>query len=266
MDDLLSEKEQIEQLRSWWSDYGNYVLAGVVLGALALFGYNYYQSSRLESAYAASGSYDELADAVADGKVDEAETLSARIVSEYPESAYAAQARLAMARLYMDQSRDQDAADALKELVGSSADDKYRQVARLRLARILLYQEKADEVLTLLGEPGAGDGAFAARYDEVRGDAHVALGDLDAAREAYRSALSEAGRDTTINQEFVQLKLLDLPIEEVPAANQPATDLPPVDAGDAPAEPDAPPAPESAESVEPDDSTESAKPVEENGE
>jgi predicted negative regulator of RcsB-dependent stress response len=55
VDDFLSEKEQIEQLRTWWSDYGNYVIAGVVLGVLVLFGYNYYKSSQRESAYEASG-------------------------------------------------------------------------------------------------------------------------------------------------------------------------------------------------------------------
>ena len=46
MDDLLSEKEQIEQMRAWWSEYGNYVLSGVALGAIILFGINYVQTSR----------------------------------------------------------------------------------------------------------------------------------------------------------------------------------------------------------------------------
>ena len=31
MDDL-SEKEQIEQMRAWWSEYGNYVIGGIVVG------------------------------------------------------------------------------------------------------------------------------------------------------------------------------------------------------------------------------------------
>ena len=38
MDDLLSEKEQIEKMQTWWSDYGLYVIGGVVLGAAILFG------------------------------------------------------------------------------------------------------------------------------------------------------------------------------------------------------------------------------------
>ena len=38
MDDLLSEKEQIEQIRTWWSTYGGYVIFGIAAGALLLFG------------------------------------------------------------------------------------------------------------------------------------------------------------------------------------------------------------------------------------
>ncbi len=225
MEDL-SEKEQIEQLRTWWSDYGNYVLAGIVMGALSLFGYNYFGDSRREAAYAASDLYDQLTEFVADGELDAAESVSDTILNEHSGSAYAAQARLAMARLYMDTNRDADAAAMLNELLGSSANDEYKKVARLRLAKLRLYQDQPAEALALLGEAGASEGAFAARYDEVRGDALVALGRLDEAREAYRRALSESGRDTTVNQEFVQLKLLDLPVQEVPAANEPATDFP----------------------------------------
>ena len=78
MDDYCQKKSRSNKLRSVVSDNGNYVVAGVVLGALVLFGYQYYQSSRLQkSAYAASGSMTKSADAVAEGKLDEAETLGA---------------------------------------------------------------------------------------------------------------------------------------------------------------------------------------------
>lgn len=234
MDDLLSEKEQIEQIRTWWSDYGNYVIAGIVLGALGLFGINYYQQNRLDSAYAASGLYAELTEHVVAGDLDEAAAVSAKITAEHPDSAYASQSRLAMARLYMDQNRDRDAADMLNDLLGSSANEEYKKVARLRLAKILLYQDKAGEAIELLGPGGDDEGAFAARYDELRGDAYVALERPDDAREAYRRALTEARRDTTVNQEFVQLKLIDLPVEAEPATDpttDPATGDAPVDAG-----------------------------------
>lgn len=211
MDDLLSEKEQIEQMRAWWSDYGNYVIAGIVLGAAILFGINYYQSSVQNAQLEASALYDTLTDYVVDGRIEAAETIAGQIHSEYPDSAYAPQAHLAMARLYMDQNRDEDSADSLRALLASSADEGFKHVARVRLAKVLLYQDKAEEVVDLL--EGQSEGAFAARYAEALGDAYQKLGRYGDARAAYQRALSEPNQAATIDQSFVQLKLLDLPID-----------------------------------------------------
>jgi len=210
VDDLLSEKEQIEQMRTWWSEYGNYVIAGVVIGAALLFGFNYEKRTRLEAQYAASALYEDLTNIVVDAKVEEAEALVEQLGADYPGSNYAAQARLAMARLYMDENRDQDASDTLNDVLTSPVGEEFKQVARLRLAKIMLYQDKATAVLDLL--EGMNDGAFAARYADARGDAFHALGRMDEARTAYQLALAEAGDSATVNQQFVQLKLLDLPI------------------------------------------------------
>ena len=210
MDDYLSEKEQVEQMRAWWSDYGAYVIVGVVLGALALFGYNYYQSQQRNAEFAASELYDTLTNHVVDGNVDEAEAIVAELEADYGDLAYTSQARLAMARLYMDKNRDQDAADILRQLMESDARIEFRSVARLRLSKILLYQGKAEEVVELLGD-NAGDTAFAARFSDALGDAYYELGDFEAARDAYSLALIEPSQSATVDQQFVQLKLLDLP-------------------------------------------------------
>ncbi|HEX5788910.1 MAG TPA: tetratricopeptide repeat protein, partial [Woeseiaceae bacterium] len=157
--------------------------------------------------------------------------------------------------------------------VDSTAAEGYREVARLRLARIRLYQDRPNDVLELLGEPAAtpaddAEDAFAARYDEVRGDAYVALGRLDDAREAYRRALSEPARDATINQELVQLKLLDLPVVAVPAANEPAgiANAPAAATGDAAGEPAAPAAEPASAGNAPADGAEPADPAAESEE
>ncbi len=211
MDDLLSEKEQIEQMRTWWSEYGNYVISGVVLGAIVLFGINYVQTSRIDAQNAASMLYDDLTNHVVDGNVDEAEAIVAQLVLDYADSNYAVQSRLAMARLYMDKNRDQDAVNILRKLVASDVSAEFKQVGRIRLAKVLLYQDKPNEVVDLIS--GQEEGAFAARHAEVLGDAYVALGRVADARAAYQRALAEVGGRATVDQRFVQLKLLDLPIE-----------------------------------------------------
>ncbi len=206
MDDL-SEKEQIESIRAWWDEYGNYVIGGVVIGALLLFGWNYYKTSKANAEIGASVLYDELADHVAEGRVAEAERVAGDLDGTYPDSGYAVQGKLAMARLYMDNNRDADAAAVLRDLMEQRSSPAFAAIARLRLAKILQYQEKYEEVLELLADqdtPG-----FSARYADARGDALVELGRFDEAREEYLAALTDNGQ--TVDASFLQLKILDLP-------------------------------------------------------
>ncbi len=214
MDDL-SEKEQLEKFREWWSEYGAYVIGGIVIGAGLLFGISQYKAKQLDARLAASTAYESLIEAVTDGNLDEAEAIAAEIQTEYEKTTYAGQSGLAMARLYMDKNRDQDAADALLAVVESDASDELRHVARLRLARIYLYQEKAQEVVDLLTAEDTA--AFAAAYGEVLGDAYTALGQVSEAQQAYQAALLDPLSQGTVDQQLVQWKALDLPEPEAAA-------------------------------------------------
>jgi predicted negative regulator of RcsB-dependent stress response len=217
VDDLLSEKEQIDQLRSWWSEYGNYVIGGIVIGAGFLFGINQYQDSKLQAQIGGSIAYEALIAHVVDGDLADAEALASEIAASYGETTYAGQAGLAMARLYMDKNRDQDAADALLGVVNGNAGDELKHVARLRLARIYLYQDKAQEVVDMLS--GEDVGAFAAAYGEVLGDAYTALGRVALAQDEYQKVLMDPLSQGTVDPQIVQWKVLDLPeVQAEPAA------------------------------------------------
>ncbi len=217
MDDLLSEKEQIEQIRTWWSDYGNYVIGGVVAGALILFGINYYQTSKLNTQLEASALFEQLAEHVGEGDLEGAQAVATDLGSAYANTTYAPQSKLAMARLYMEKNRDQDAADVLNELMVSKSDEHLKDIGRLRLARIYLYQDKAQEVVDLL--EGFESSAFSARYSEVLGDAYAVLGRVADAEAAYQAALGDTNASQSIDRALVQWKILDLPkVEEETAA------------------------------------------------
>ncbi len=247
VDDLQSEKEQIAEIRAWWSEYGRYVVAGVVIAVGLVVGFNQYKSNKLKAEIAASDLFETLTEHVADGDLASAETVADELASNYVNTAYAAQSKLAMARLYMDRNRDQDAADILRELVAMRGNGALRHVGRLRLARILLYQDKPQEVIDLLQDQE--NQAFAGLYAEVRGDAYAALGQVEAASEAYRIALADTSQ--TVNRGLVQMKLTDLPAPPPsPAEPDAAPAAAEGSAAEAPAE--AEPAPEPAPAPEPD--------------
>ncbi len=206
MDDL-SEKEQIEKIRGWWQENGKFIVAGIVLGAGGLIGWNQWQAHQLRQAEAASAVYDKLLDAVEKGSEYDALAAAGTLQGEYGSTPYAGQARLAMAKFYMDQGKAGEAAGELRQLL-TAGDKQLALIARLRLARVLLYQDKPEEALDALKV--AGQGAYRPRFLELEGDAELALGRPDAARSAYTQALAEAGDPPLVDMRLLRMKLDDL--------------------------------------------------------
>lgn len=221
-------------MRSWWRENGSFVLGGIVLGIAAIVGWNYWQSTVRQAELDASTLYETLIGEVADGDLEAAESAAATLYTDYASTVYPAHARLAMARLYMDKGRDQDAATTLEALVEGGGDSALRAVARLRLARVLLYQNKAEAVVELL--EGQTDSAFAARYSEALGDAYAALGRHEDAARAYAVAVADDPAAPTVDRTLIQMKINDLPEPGEVAAIDETLREPPADEGDAAAD------------------------------
>lgn len=247
-----SEKEQLEELRAWWAENGRFVIAGVLLGVAAIFGWNQWQARIEKTQIEASNLFEDVMEAVGSGNTEAAEAAANELYANYQRTVYPDQARLAMARLYMDRGRDADAAATLREVVQADDNSEITMVARLRLAKILLYQEKPGEVITLLKDHV--EGGFAARYSEVLGDAYAAEGRFAEAEEAYLTALAQNRNSRTIDNNLIRLKINDLPDPNELAATtgeaEPAADE--VDVGDADGDgADAPPAAGSGDDADP---------------
>jgi len=234
VDELLSEKEQLEAIREWWRDNGWYLVGGAALGVLALVGWNQYSAYRDAQREAAGALYVELRTAASDDADDEARSILSEMREDYPGSAYTDQAGLMVAVLRLDSGQVRGAAEELRYVMESTSDVELGLIARLRLARVLADQQDYAEAMTTLD---VDSGSFSARYDEVRGDIHVALGDTESARTAYNAALS--GTETnTVDRNLVQMKLDDLPGGAGPTATaiSPDTDEQPQTEAAPPAE------------------------------
>jgi predicted negative regulator of RcsB-dependent stress response len=107
--------------------------------------------------------------------------------------------------------------------MNDSKDTQLRQIARLRLARILTDQGKPDEALKVLAQPIPA--AFSANYHEVRGDAYFAKKDIPNAVAEYQSAL-QAADASGINASLLELKIQDLGAVPAPVAKAISIDTP----------------------------------------
>jgi len=90
-------------------------------------------------------------------------------------------------------------------VMNNAKDADLRQIARLRLARVLIDQGKPDDAIKMLAE--GTPGGFAGRYHEVRGDALNAKKDTAGAIAEYKAAMSaNDGGDGSL----LELKITDL--------------------------------------------------------
>lgn len=219
MDDYLSDKEQVERLRQWWRENGWFLIGGVALGGLAIFGYNQYFAYKDRQGEGAAALYTLVKSEVDDGDTTEAETRFAALREEFPHHAYTHQAALLLASGEVVTAPDA-AAEKLKFTMENSEDAELAMVARLRLARVLAYRDRQQEALALLNV--AEPGQFAGRIAEIKGDIHAARGETDAARTAYLEAMVAPGAEL-LDRGFLQMKLSDLPgSAPAPAAAAPS--------------------------------------------
>ena len=234
MDDLLSEKEQVEHLRQWWRENGWFLIGGVALGALGLFGWKQYGDYQQRQAEEAASLYQQVQDALARPDTEGAAALLEKLRADFPKQPYTQQASLLVARNQLVSAPDR-ATDELRYTMQNSTDPELAMVARLRLARVLAYREQYQDALDLLSVEDPGQ--FAGRISEIRGDIYASLGQVDEARAAYLAAMVSAGAEV-LDRNFLQMKLGDLPqraSEEGPAAAD-------ADSGAAePAQPETPP-------------------------
>ncbi|MCC4286459.1 YfgM family protein [Vreelandella aquamarina] len=219
MAELRSEEEQLEVVKRWWKENGTSLIAGAVLAAVGVFGWNAWQNYQEGKSEAASARYQQLINMTAGttlegDQLSAAQTLIDELTDDYGNTLYAELAQLLEARLAV-QEGDLAAAKAALESVADGSSRRYVQsLAWLRLARIELAEGNPEAALELLDQPITD--TLAAQQANVRGDAHLALGQPEQAREAWQAALEIA---QTQNQPLygVQLKLDDIGAEE---ANQ----------------------------------------------
>ncbi len=187
VDEFSTEDEQLEAIKKWWKENGTSLIVGVVLGLSALFGWRAWTEYNENQMAAASNAYVRIMGMIEQKNMESAVAQNQAIRTEYPESSYAVIASLALAKYAVDEKQLDQAAELLRWAMDSSAIDGISHISRLRLAQVLLEQDKADEVLKLLEVTDMA--AYQARYEELRGDAYVKKGDRNKAYLAYQTSL-----------------------------------------------------------------------------
>lgn len=199
----LEEQEQLDELKAWWRQYGNTVIAGVVLALLSFAGYkgwNYYQNSQ---SIEASAKYEALA------QLDAKDTkgmrgIAAELMENYAGTPYAGRAALIVAKANYAANDAKSAKAQLEWAIGNAKEDAVRAIAQLQLAGLQYEEKQYDAALKTLDQKH--DAAYDGLFADLKGDVLAAQGKKADAKAAYQQALSKLDAEGRYRR-YTQYKL-----------------------------------------------------------
>ncbi len=206
MDEYLSERQQIDWLRTTVKDNAPWALASVVITIGLFVGYQQWKAWGDRQAATAAQKYETTLDALSRGDAEGAGRLVKELRDSYGRTPYSDLAALALARFDVEGGKLADAAGLLETVIKETHDADLATVARLRLARVQRADGKPDAALATLAAAPAGTSSPA--YADVRGDVLLDKGDKAGALAAWREAL--ASKSAGVNRELLELKIAAL--------------------------------------------------------
>lgn len=204
MDHYVSDEEQLETIKRWWKANGGAIIAGIIIGIVAIIAWQYWKSYRDQRAEQASLHYVELSEALRKDELQRAEEIGQQLRDDFSSSVYGMLAALTLAKAAVDKGDSETARLQLQWVVEEGDEEEYKNMARLGLARLALAEERYDDAEAQLDE--VDNSAFTAELQELKGDVYVGKRQFDKARSAYQTALDARGGD-----QYLQMKLDNLP-------------------------------------------------------
>jgi predicted negative regulator of RcsB-dependent stress response len=206
----LQEQEQIEALRAWWKDNGNFVLGAVLVVVVTMGGWRGWQYYQHEQATEAAMLYQQVVEQVGSKDPKRVNDAAAAVTDKFSSTAYAARAALLAAQVNEQVKDAARAKTQLQWVIDHASEATLKDVARLRIAAILLDEKNYAEALQQLEakHPESFDGLYA----DLRGDVLSAQGKADEARSAYKLAYEK------INPQSMYRNLIQMKIDALGAA------------------------------------------------
>ena len=212
----MAEDEELEAFKQWWKRNGQSILFGIAIAVLAVAGWQYWENRQASARAEARQGFDSVigtlsSDQESEERLATMEYSLDNLKSKYPDSPYAVFSAMIAAGVYMDEGNPEAAAGELQWALDQAHQQPLPRVIRLRLARAQFASGNYEGVVeTLQADTEAGE--FKPLYRELEGDAQHAMGNDQAARQAYQAAREALGEES--NDRLLELKLSDLAAPE----------------------------------------------------
>lgn len=201
------EKDQVDQVKAWFKQYGLLVLAVAAIVIMAFLAWQRYEQMHERATAHASKRYEQLLDSMAANDTVSTQKYAGYLIDRYPNSTYAKLALLLLARSDIAAGQYALAATKLQSVMDSAPVPALRAIARLRYARSLIQMHQPETALSILQKLESKD--YVAAAEEVKGDALNAMHNVMGAKQAYQNALN-ALPESAVNRSLLQMKLNNL--------------------------------------------------------
>jgi predicted negative regulator of RcsB-dependent stress response len=201
----LEEQEQVAELRAWWRQHGNLIVSVILAVAIAFAGWQGWRWYNASQAGQAAAVFDTLVKASQGGDAKALRDAAGTLIENYPRTMYATMGALVAARFHFDRNDAKSAKAQLEWVVEKAPTEDFRDIARLRLAAVLLDEKAYDEALKVLDAKHSP--AYESQFAALRGDVLVAKNQPAEARAAYKLALEKAGNEQGAFRESVRMRL-----------------------------------------------------------
>lgn len=199
-----TDKEQIEEIKKWWNDYGKAITIAVIVGLVIGFGWRYWTRYRTAEENTASLMYQQQLQAAAEEKEGPVMAYAQQLREKFGATVYATMASFMAARVAVINKQYSDASTNLSWIYEHGHNDAFKQIARIRDARVLLQLKEpalAQRVIATVD-----DKHYQAMVDAVQGEIYQAQGKPAAATKAFEKA--KAGFEAAgVDDPFIELRL-----------------------------------------------------------
>ena len=200
----LEEQEKIDGFKAWWDKYGNAITILLTAFLVTLGGAQAWKYYQQQQAHQAADLYTLLQQVKTSGDATKINDAAHLLTAGFSSSGYAPRAALIAAQVDVEVSNNKRAIQNLQWIVDHAKEATMQDLARLRIAGILLDEEKYDEALRILNTQHGE--AFVGLYLDRKGDILTASKKISEARLSYQAAIDKLSKNNNYYN-IVQMKL-----------------------------------------------------------
>jgi predicted negative regulator of RcsB-dependent stress response len=206
MEEYYNADDQAQAVKAWLRKYGFSIVIGLALGLALFYALQFFMTKRIVTSEKAADAYVTLLNSTAIANNSQITMITDDIVKNYPKTPYASMAQFFAAQAAVNAAQYDKADSQLQWIIDHSKVNAFRQIARIRLARVLLQQQKINDAQMALKK--VEDKTYMPLIETTKGDIYLTQKQYKEAKKAYELALNGANQFSGLAS-MLQMKLSD---------------------------------------------------------